>query len=110
MCSKKTSGASARLLGKALRVEPRTLQPVLRLGLSAGLLHRAGSGRATLYFSAHAAPSGPLDALSNKTGKGIGQLARLLGVDRRTFSRWRRGALIPDFHKLRIEALLRSKR
>ena len=110
VCAKKSLGASALSLGRTLRVEPRLLQPVIRLALTSGLLRRAGSGRAALYFPAHAAMAAPLDTLTSKTGKGVGQLARMLGVDRRTFLRWRRGALIPEFHKLRIEALLRAKR
>jgi hypothetical protein len=106
-CAKKAGGLGARSLGKALRASPRSIRPALGLAVAEGLLRRSGVGRAALYFPAQVAATGPLDGLADRS---TGELSRLLGVDRRTLLRWRRGGHIPSFHKLRIEALLGAER
>lgn len=106
-CAKKNAGLGARALSKTLRASPRSIRPALGLAVAEGLLRRSGAGRAALYFPAQAAASGPLDGFADRSAS---ELSRLLGVDRRTLLRWRRGGHVPSFHKLRIKALLSAER
>ena len=103
VCQKSAAGRAASSLARTLRSRPRALRPAIRLALSAGILRRVGAGRGALYF-ASSSPV-PADAFGALSPLPAAALSKALGVDRKTIYRWRRGAAIPDFQRLRIAAL-----
>ena len=101
------NGSSMRAISRALRQPCRVLKPAMQAAVSSGALIPRGAGRAAIYHVASSAPApGPLDALVVAAGGEIGLASRMIGVDRRTLYRWRRGGTLPDFQRLRIAALL----
>ena len=105
LCAARPAGLDAVALGRALRRPTRLLAPALRRALGDGLILRVGRGRGARYLPPEIKPT-TLDILAG-TG-GFSRLARALGVDRRTILRWRRGAAVSEFHKLRIAALAKK--
>lgn len=107
-CARSPRGVSMQSLSRRLRQGARVLGSVVRAAVLDGALVSRGRGRAALFYAASSAPSSTLlDEFIIMAGS-IDRASRLIGVDRRTLYRWRRGGTLPDFQKLRITALLKE--